>query len=266
MTVPKTPDKHRHRAILEPSDMVAFERSRGRVPNEDPPSAAIIGFQARLFDHVASKHQLRAVDGYQCKMHLIDGDRPVGVAQLDIGAPAAAAQLEALIALGIGTFICIGTAGSLQSHLQMGDLIVCEKALRDEGTSHHYLEPARYAHPARKLTARVQESLDALDRRYITAPSWTVDAVFRETEDEVRRYAAEGVAVVEMEAAALFAVAEYRGAEIAAMFSVSDSVASGTWVSGFGSEAPARGLVRLFYAAQHALIGQTPTVVSRPSS
>ncbi len=262
MPVPKTPDKHKGRAVLEPSDLVAFHRSRGQVPSEDPPGAAIISFQRGLVDHVASKHQLRAVDGFHCKMHLIDGDRPVGVAQLDIGAPAAAAQLETLIELGIGTFVCVGTAGSLQSSLQVGDLVVCEKALRDEGTSHHYQEPARYAHPARALTRRVQESLDSLGRRYVTAPSWTLDAVFRETEEEVRLYAAEGVAVVEMEAAALFTVADYRGVEIAAMFAVSDSLASGSWVSGFGSEATARGLVRLFYAAQHALVGQIPTAVS----
>ena len=64
--------------------------------------------------------------------------------------------------------------------------------------------------------------------------AWTIDAPFRETVLEARHYADEGVAVVEMEAAALFAVGTVRGVEVASAFAISDSLADGEWVPQFG--------------------------------
>jgi uridine phosphorylase len=171
-----------------------------------------------------------------------------------IGAPAATAALEELAALGTSAVVSVGTAGSLQRDLKPGDLVLCEAAVRDEGVSHHYLPPGRLAAAPAGMTAALGAAMRQVGHRFRTGTSWTIDTPYRETLDEIRHYQAEGVLCVEMEAAALFAVAEIRGLQLASAFVISDSLAELTWSSHFGSPEVASGLIELYQAAVAALM------------
>ena len=92
--------------------------------------------------------------------------------------------------------------------------MVCEKAIRDEGTSHHYLKPSKYAYASKDMTQKIKNSLDKFKQKYFVGTSWTIDAPYRETVAEATQYQKEGVATVEMEASALFAVSQYRNVEL----------------------------------------------------
>jgi uridine phosphorylase len=170
-----------------------------------------------------------------------------------IGAPAATAALEELAALGTSAVVSVGTAGSLQRDLKPGDLVLCEAAIRDEGVSHHYLPPGRLATAPAEMTAALGTAMRRAGLAFRTGNSWTIDTPYRETIDEVRHYQAEGVLCVEMEAAALFAVAEVRGLALASAFVISDSLAELTWSSQFGSPEVASGLIEVYQAAVAAL-------------
>ena len=108
--------------------------------------------------------------------------------------------------------------------MAIGDIVVCDRAIRDEGTSHHYLPPDTYAHASPAATARLVDALQATGTPHSVGTSWTTDAPYRETIAEVQHYQAEGVLAVEMEAAALFAVAAYRGVEMGALLTISDTL------------------------------------------
>ena len=166
-----------------------------------------------------------------------------------IGSPVASAILEELIAYGVAEFISVGTSGTLQKNIQVGDLVVCDRAIRDEGTSHHYLPIEKFAYPSKTLTRRLQNALEANGKTFHTGASWTIDAPYRETVAEARHYQSEGVMVVEMEAAALFSVAQYRSVEIAAVFTVSDSLADLKWHPEFHSAKTKDGLEAIYKAA-----------------
>ncbi len=116
--------------------------------------------------------------------------------------------------MGTSAFVSVGTAGSLQRDLTIGDLVLCDAAIRDEGVSHHYLPPAKLATAEARMTAAVGAALGQAGVPFRAGTSWTIDTPYRETVAEARRYQAEGVACVEMEAAALFAVAEVRGLRV----------------------------------------------------
>jgi uridine phosphorylase len=191
------------------------------------------------------------------------GTRQVAVAGgFGIGAPAAAIVLEELVAFGTSEFISIGTAGCLQPHYGFGEPVVCTGAIRDEGVSHHYLPARKLARPSGPLTTRFSEALAVGGPPPEVGLTWTIDAPYRETLAEARRYQSEGVICVEMEAAALFAVGGYRGADVAAGFVVSDHLLAGEeWTHAFGSEAVRGGLVRLLDAALLTL-GAAPGPVS----
>lgn len=188
-------------------------------------------------------------------LHTFDAtDGTVGViGGFGIGAPAATSVLESLIAIGVRRFVSMGTAGSLTAELDTGDVVVCDRAVRDEGVSHHYQPHTLWAEPSEVLTDRLHKHLDDAGLEPTSGSAWTIDAPFRETVAEARHYAGFGVAVVEMEAAALFTVGRHRGVEIASAFAISDSLADGEWVPQFGHPRLAENLLRMVPAAVDAL-------------
>ena len=173
----------------------------------------------------------------------------LGLARLPIGAPAAAIAVEQLAARGTELLIGVGTAGALDERLTEGDLVVCSAALRDEGTSHHYAPAEPFAYPDPGLTARLRQALPTA----ACGPSWTTDAPYRETAEEVAKYRAEGILTVEMEASCLFTVAKALGVATAAAFVVSDVLHGEQWEPHFGSADILHGLWTLFEAAESCL-------------
>jgi uridine phosphorylase len=137
-----------------------------------------------------------------------------------IGAPATVGALEGAIALGARQVLFFGICGSLQPDLKIGDIVVAESAIREEGTSFHYLPADVPARASRRL-------LDATDlpRGVI----WTTDAPYRETRTKVSRLASEGVLGVEMEVSAVYALAQYRGIDALALLVISDQLVGEKW-------------------------------------
>jgi len=168
-------------------------------------------------------------DGCFSKLFYLTDYPDVGIGDFGIGGPVVAAKMEEFIAWGVKQFISIGTAGSLQPKAGIGDLIVCEKAIRDEGTSHHYLPPTKYIHAPRRMTNQLQNLLKKAALPFHIGSSWTTDSFYRQTAQEVQHFQKEGVLTVEMEAAALFAVAHYHQIDLAAMFVISDTHTGLNW-------------------------------------
>lgn len=156
------------------------------------------------------------------------------ILKLSIGAPLTAVVAEELISVGVKEFLILGTAGSLDEKLKPGDLVLCNKAVRDEGTSHHYLKNSMYVEPDHKLTDLIGRMLLKNKIKYKMGSTWSIDAPYVETREEVSHYKRLGIATVEMEASALFAVAKRRKVKAAALFIISDILSENGW-SGFVS-------------------------------
>ena len=89
--------------------------------------------------------------------------------------------------------------------------------------------------------------------RFTSGTSWSIDTPYRETVSEARRYRHQGVLTVEMEAAALFAVGKHRKAEVASLFSVSDSLTDLPWKPQFHLRRNQAGLEKIYRVAVEAL-------------
>lgn len=256
MTYPNFPDKHPEKAFFSPTEYLEYAKTIGRFPQFPVPKGVIFSYQRKLMAYVLENHPVTKVDFNYGEMYLLDETEGqiALVGNFGIGAPVVGTILEELIAFGVQHFISIGTAGTLQKDLTIWDLMVCEKAIRDEGTSHHYLPAGKYAHADPAMTAKIQHSLDRLNQPYSLGTSWTIDAPYRETVAEIQQYQAEGVATVEMEAAALFAIAEYRKVQMGAMFSISDSLAEFKWDPKFHWKATDQGLEILYQVAIEVLM------------
>lgn len=158
----------------------------------------------------------------------LDGRR-VAVFQPGLSAPFAAAMLEEVICLGCRKFVACGGAGVLDSEIPVGHLIVPTHAVRDEGTSYHYLPPRREVAATPEAVAAIETALAARGVDYLKGKTWTTDAIYRETAGKVERRRSEGCLTVEMEAAAFFAVAEFRGVPFGQILYGGDDVGGEEW-------------------------------------
>ena len=144
-------------------------------------------------------------------------------------APGAAGTIEELHAMGCERFIICGGAGSIKKDSQVGEIIVPIAAVRDEGTSYHYLEPSREVACHKASVDYVTNRLSALGIPYTIGKTWTTDAMYRETPDMIELRRKEGCITVEMEAAAFFAVSKYYDLPLAQLLYAGDDVSGEKW-------------------------------------
>lgn len=160
-------------------------------------------------------------------------DRFGVLSEFGFGGPAVVALVETAVAAGAHRIINLGTAGAVDPSLSIGDVVVCDEAARDEGTSDHYLPPGDWVCGSRALGDRIHAALLQAGIRCRRGRTWTTDAPFRESRTKLLRYRRDGVLTVEMEAASVFSVSQFRSVETCAVFVVSDRISDGTWEPGF---------------------------------
>lgn len=165
------------------------------------------------------------------------------ICQAYFGSPAAGMLMEALVASGVKDFVMVGQAGAISPRCKIGDLFLPSWGIREEGTSYHYLAEDVLCKTSRTLLSEMKGAL--YDIGYVAGGVWTTDAPFRETMDKVQRYAGEGAIAVEMECAALMAIAMYREVNFAAALVITDELYEGEWVRGFKKPEVSRTLDRV---------------------
>lgn len=148
-----------------------------------------------------------------------------------LGGPSAAKNMEKVIALGCTKFVACGGAGVLDRAIQLGHIIIPTAAVRDEGTSYHYLPPGREVAVNPTGIDAIEKVLAAHDIPYILSKTWTTDAFYRSTSEKIAVRKAEGCLTVEMECAAFCAVAEFRGVIFAQLLYGGDDLGSDKWDS-----------------------------------
>ncbi len=156
--------------------------------------------------------------------HGTAGGRPVSVVLLPIGAPWTVLVCEQLIAAGATAIIATGAAGSLTEAAPIGALVAPDAAIREEGTSYHYVAPDAVAHPSAELAQALVDAVAARGGAVMRGLGWTTDAPFRETAAKVKRFAERGVVCVDMEASAMFALGTRRGIDVASLLIISDEL------------------------------------------
>jgi uridine phosphorylase len=219
---------------FDPSPEAVLEPSRIVKPRDVPIHCVLCFFLeaiTRLRDEGKTKeiYAPRWESGRHPMYELEWNGKRVALLHPGVGAPMAAGFLEQAIALGCRKFIACGGAGVLDKNIVVGHLIIPATAVRDEGTSYHYLPPGREVSASPEGVAAIERVLQARQIEYIVSKTWTTDAPYRETVASVRRRKAEGCLTVEMEAAAFFAVARFRQVTFAQMLYGGDDVSGSEW-------------------------------------
>ncbi len=221
-----------------PAGMVRPFAGRGREKaGVRLPQLAVLCFFGEVVDALVETHQARVLTelvgehGRHPVYEVILEGTPIAVFQPGIGAPLCAGFMEEAIVLGARTLVACGGAGSLVDSHVLGQVIVPDRAVRDEGTSFHYQPPSREVSADPAGVAAAEAVLTRHGVPFVRGKTWTTDAIYRETPAKVEARRAEGCLTVEMEAAAFFAVARFRGVRFAQLLYAGDSLAGPVWAS-----------------------------------
>lgn len=203
-------------------------------PPQDVPDCCVISFFREVNDKIVSEWGARIAVSNQWE----DGPHPIYEIEYQhqrlaffhpgVGGPVAAGLLEEAIAFGCKKYIVCGGCGVLEN-LQVGRLIVVESALRDEGVSYHYIKPGREIKANPSAQSAIQAVLEERNLPYVPAKTWTTDAPYRETQAVIDSRRAEGCLTVEMEAASLMAVAQFRKVLIGLILYAGDDLSGDQW-------------------------------------
>jgi uridine phosphorylase len=231
MPVPNLPEKYKSEAIIQPADMLALRRKAGKFPNIPPPEGMVICMRADILRRLRWRFRLKKIARTLGDILLVRSTRgQVGVlSDFGIGAPALVAFVEEMIAWGVKRFILLSWGGALNSSLNEGNIVLVDKAIRNEGVSNHYLPPEKYVHADDAFIQKAASRLSERNIKFTFGVAWTTDAPYRETKAEVKQYQSETVQVVEMETAALYALAKARNVWAASIVIAADSLAELSW-------------------------------------
>ena len=231
MSFPNYPEKQQYETILTAEDIVAYRKRLGRMPNFGTLKGVLFCLDRDLPQRMRWRIPVRKAGGMNADVQVTKRTRnPVAIlTNFGGGAPIVVELAEELAVMGAKKMILMTWAGALQPNLKAGDIVVCNRALRDDGTSQHYLPPGRYIDGDAPLAGQLVEAIKARGGQCSQGTTWTTAAPYRETREEVRQYQSEGVQVVEMETAGLFTIGKVREIPAAAVMVVMDSLATLEW-------------------------------------
>ena len=228
---PVYPDKYNFPPLLSADDMIEFRRKHGGLGEVSAPRSALICLYKGLMHRFQWRYPSTRVRGFLGDIYLLKrtNGRVAVLGNFGIGAPAITSIADEMMAWGVQHIVILSLAGGLQPDLASGTVVVGDRALRDEGTSHHYLPPSRDVQASSSLVLAIREGLKSRSLDSITGAVWSTDAPYRETRQEAELFGSEGVKAVDMESAGVFAAAQVRGRQAASVFVVGDSLAGPRW-------------------------------------
>lgn len=144
-------------------------------------------------------------------------------------APGAAGTIEELRAMGCHKFVICGGAGALVKGSKVGEIVIPTSAVRDEGTSYHYIEASREIACHEIALETAISTLKEMGVPFALGKTWTTDAMYRETPDVIALRRNEGCITVEMETAAFFAVSKFYDLPLVQLLYAGDDVSGSEW-------------------------------------
>ena len=226
MTFPILEHDPTREALIEPARV---------IEPRDVPEHCVICFFSEVIEKVVAQYRAKVLaknvweDGPHPLYEMAHHNERLAFFHPGVGAPIAAALLEEAIALGCRKFVACGGCGVLEAGLGVGHLVIVSSAVRDEGVSYHYLPPGREVSANAEAVRALAATLSRQNVPYVVGKTWTTDAPYRETPNKIAARRAEGCLTVEMESAALIAVAAFRGASLGQALYGGDDLSGAEW-------------------------------------
>jgi uridine phosphorylase len=214
------------KSFVEPSDI---------VKPEEVSQHCVICFFREVLERVVEEFNARIIkqnsweDGPHPLYEIEYSGKRLAFFHPGVGAPLTCGLLEDVIATGCRKFIAVGGCGVIEKDMELGKFILISSAVRDEGLSYHYLPPAREIQAQEEILNKMEILFREKGVPYVRGKTWTTDAPYRETRSKIESRKSEGCIAVEMEAASMMAVAQFRQVAFGQILYAGDDLSGEYW-------------------------------------
>lgn len=222
--------KHSYEAqsVFTPENLIEAVKSTRNIQEINIPEICILEFDGDLTDKLKQQGELTHCTSWPC-FHTdmwcwSQNDIHCGIIPRTIGGPYTVLVAEQLAACGVKVVIGLASAGRVNPALPLPSVVIADNAIRDEGASYHYLPPGKTVESTQSLIPFLKNSLDKLGEPVRRGLVWTTDAPYRETQEDLTRFAEMGALAVEMQAASLFAFGKYKNLPVALVAHVTNAI------------------------------------------
>jgi uridine phosphorylase len=220
---------HATASVFTPENLLREARRQKGIATASVPAVCVLDPDGDMVRQLARSGRARPDPGWACYHtelnRVAEGTLELGLIGCAVGAPFAVLVAEQLFASGCRLLISMTSAGQIAQVRPPPYFVLIDRALRDEGTSYHYLPPADFSHASATLLARLDGAFSGLRVPVERGATWTTDAPFRETAATIAAMQERGLLAVEMEAAALYAFATARRKDVICFAHVTNQMA-----------------------------------------
>jgi uridine phosphorylase len=213
---------------FSPKALVEAVRAQRNLKETSIPEVCVLEFDGDLTDWLVSARRARPFEGWACfhtTMFTLELDGTTcGIVPRTIGGPYAVLIAEQMAVSGARVVLGLTSAGQVSRSMPVPGLVVATSAVRDEGTSYHYLPPGAAIEGPKSVARLLKRELRKVSPRVLSGRVWTTDAPYRETASQLAGHARAGVLAVEMQAAALFAFSSARRFPVGVVAHVTNSL------------------------------------------
>ena len=219
---------HAEPSVFLPQSLLREARRQKALPEAMVPPVCVLDPDGDLLQHVRRHLGATLSPHWACYHTQLwewgSGADRYGIVGFVVGAPFAVLVAEQLFACGCELLISISSAGQITDVGPPPYYVLIDRALRDEGTSYHYLPPSTYANADPGLIELARAAVANLRAKVYVGAAWTTDAPYRETAQIIATRQAQGVLAVEMESAGLYAFATARRHPVICLAHVSNQL------------------------------------------
>jgi uridine phosphorylase len=221
--------EHAAASVFQPENLLREARRQKAIPAGPVPEICVLDPDGDVVRAVVAAGRAERNAFWACyhteMVDVVHVGEQFGVVGCAVGAPFAVLVAEQMFASGCRLLISVTSSGQIVPAGSPPYFVLIERALRDEGTSLHYLPAAAFAAADPALIGRIAAGLARHRPPVRRGATWTTDAPFRETAAAIEAARARGVLAVEMEAAALYAFATARGRPVICFAHVTNQMA-----------------------------------------
>lgn len=218
---------HEEPSAFTPESLLREARRQKGAQAVAVPKVCLLDPDGDIVRQLRADGRARRHEGWVCyhtDMWVFDLDgREIGVVGCAVGAAFAVLVAEEMFVSGCELLVSVTSSGQITPRGEPPYFILIDRALRDEGTSYHYLPPSDWSAAPEPLLSRLVDAFDK-DMRVLRGTTWTTDAPFRETENAIVAARSRGILAVEMEAAGLYAFAKARGRAVICLAHVTNQM------------------------------------------
>jgi uridine phosphorylase len=218
---------HKEKSLFTPENLLREARRQKSIIKRPIPSVCILDPDGDIVQYLLENKRATPNRYWACYhsklFNFKIGQNKIGILGCAVGSSFAVLVAEEMFASGCKLLISVTSAGIIKDSAPR--FLLIEKALRDEGTSGHYIAPSQYSHINRRLLRRLKGNFNTAPVPILGGSSWTTDAPFRETHTAIEQAKAINIDCVEMEAAALYAFAEAKNKQVVCLAHLTNTMA-----------------------------------------